>query len=100
MVKPVCCLVLVLCAAACAPPKAVLVEEAAAAPQPVQKPAAAPADPDPASPRTVQDSGMRIPEDQLINKLPDRRDMTATAPDAPGGGVTASPPAPDKRVSE
>jgi hypothetical protein len=39
---------------------------------------------------------MRIPEDRLL-KLPENKEMKATAPAAPGGGgVTTSPPTADK----
>jgi hypothetical protein len=40
---------------------------------------------------------MRLPEERLL-KLPDKRDLTATAPVGPGGGGTvATPPTADKR---
>jgi len=49
-----------------------------------------------ATPPTLvnQDSGMRTPN--LTNKLPDRKDMTSTAPATPSGGVIATPPTADK----
>jgi hypothetical protein len=103
MTKPVCCLALALCVAACGPRKAVLVETAAPVPSGPRKPAAKPA-PGPAPVELETGAvpplnhGMRRPN--LAEKLPDQRDMTATAPPAPGGGVIATPPTADKRDNE
>jgi hypothetical protein len=100
MTKPVCCLVLALGLAACAPKKATLVDDPSP-PTGTRKPATR-TSPDPSesreSPTRVvnQESGMRTPV--LENRLPDKRDLTATAPGAPGGGGTiATPPTADKR---
>lgn len=100
MTKPVCCLLFALSVAACVPPKATIVEEAPAVNQRKEgrKPAPTPTQEGPA-PLVIQESGMRIPEDRLL-KLPDKKDMTATAPAAPGGGVIATPPTADKRGDE
>lgn len=98
MTKPVACLLLALGLAACAP-KAIVVDEPAppatgTGRKPV-KTGSAPADTQATPPAIVnQDSGMRTPN--LTNKLPDRKDMTATAPTTPGGGVIATPPTADK----
>lgn len=104
MTKPVCCLLLALGLAACAPKKAVVVDE----PQPPTGTRNKPANrtsPGPVGPQEAQapplvnqQSGMRINTDRLL-QLPDRKDMTPTAPVAPagGGGVTATPPTADKR---
>lgn len=101
MTKPVCCLFLALGLAACAPKKAVVVDEPAAPTTAARNKPGTGANPTPAEtqerPATLvnQDSGMRTPN--LTERLPDRKDMTATAPDAPGGGVIATPPTADKR---
>ena len=105
MTKPVCCLFLALGFAACAPKKAIVIEEVAPPTtgtrgKPAHQTSPAPAETQESPPPLVnQQSGMRIPEDRLL-KLPDKGDMTATAPAAPGGGVIATPPTADKRNGE
>ena len=98
MTKPVCCFLLALGLAACAPKAVVVDEPATPATGPGKKPArtgSAPAETQATPPTLVnQDSGMRTPN--LTNKLPDRKDMTSTAPATPGGGVIATPPTADK----
>lgn len=101
MTRILSCLVLTCLVTACAP-KATEVPEAAVTPpkRNNNKPAVATTDaPPPDMPRVVNPDGMQIPD--LTNKLPDRNDMTPTAPPAPtGGGVIATPPAPRKPVNE
>lgn len=82
----------VLLFAACAAPQAVVVEEAPSAkPKPAAaRPAEAAGEAVP-SPRTVPQSGMRVPD--LAERLPERKDMTPTAAPAGGGPtVIATPP--------
>jgi hypothetical protein len=95
MTRSVCCLALALSVAACVPPKATVVEEPPA-PAP-RKPANVPSGPaaPEVEPRVTQESGMRVPT-RLIERLPDRRDMTPTADPKPGGAI-AIPPTADKR---
>jgi hypothetical protein len=96
MIRPLLCLLPTLFAASCVAPKAVVVEETPALkPKPAQSKPAAPADeatPDTPMPRTVQQSGMRVPD--LAERLPERKDMTPTAAPTNGGGPTviATPP--------
>jgi hypothetical protein len=102
MTRNLCCLVLICLVTACAPKKAVEVVEApVTAPKRTSKPAVANTGaPQPDMPRVVNPEGMVIP-DNIVNRLPDRNDMTPTAPPAPtGGGVIATPPAPRKPVNE
>ena len=103
MTRNLCCLVLTCLVTACAP-KGIEVPEAAVTPPKRNnnsKPAVATTDaPPPEMPRVVNPEGMVIP-DNIVNRLPDRNDMTPTAPPAPtGGGVIATPPAPRKPVNE
>jgi hypothetical protein len=101
MTKSVCCLILALGVVACAPRKAVIVEEPPAGPTRRQatKPTTGPAPAEDTAPQPAgQGSGMRIPDP--TRRLPDQRDMTATATPAAGGGVTATPPTAEKRGSE
>jgi hypothetical protein len=104
MTKPVCCLLLALGLAACAPKKAVVIDEPVApttgAPnKPANRTDSIPTEAQQQPvPLVNQQSGMRTPN--LTGRLPDRRDMTATAPAAPGGGVIATPPTADKRNGE
>jgi hypothetical protein len=105
MTRNLCCLVLTCLVTACAPKKAVEVVEAAVTPPKrnnnTSKPAVANTDtPQPEMPRVVNQEGMVVP-DNIVNRLPDRNDMTPTAPPAPtGGGVIATPPEPRKPVNE
>lgn len=94
MTRFVCCLALALSVAACVPPKATVVEETPARRKPTNTPAG-PAVPEVQPPRVPQESGMRVPTG-LIERLPDRRDMTPTADPKPGGAI-AIPPTADKR---
>jgi hypothetical protein len=104
MTKPVCCLLLALGLAACTAPKAIVLDEPATTGtrgKPANRTSPGPVGPqEPQAPPLVnQQSGMRINEDSLL-KLPDKKDMTPTAPVGPGGGgsgVTATPPTADKR---
>jgi hypothetical protein len=103
MTKPVCCLVLALGLAACAPKKAIVLDEpvpATGTRTPANRTHPSPAEnQEPPTPLVNQQSGMRSPD--LTNRLPDKRDMTATAPVGPGGGgVIATPPTADKRNGE
>lgn len=98
-----CCLVLTCLVTACAPRKAVEIPEAAVTPPKrnnINKPAVATTDaPPPDMPRVVNPDGMVVPD--IVNRLPDQKDMTPTAPPATaGGGVIATPPAPRKPVNE
>ena len=102
MTKPVCCLLLALGFAACAPKKATVVDEPSQ-PTGTRKPAnrtsPAPSESrESPAPLVNQNSGMRIPEERLL-KLPEKKDLTATAPVGPGGGggTVATPPTADKR---
>jgi hypothetical protein len=101
MTRNLCCLVLTCLVTACAP-KGVEVPEAAVTPpkRNNNKPAVATTDaPPPDMPRVVNPDGMVVPD--IVNRLPDRNDMTPTAPPVPtGGGVIATPPAPRKPVNE
>jgi hypothetical protein len=96
MIRPLLCLLPILFAASCADPKAVVVEETPASkPKPAQAKPTGPegeATPDTPMPRTVQQSGMRVPD--LTERLPERKDMTPTAAPTTGGGPTviATPP--------
>ena len=101
MTKPVCCLLLALGLAACKAPKATVVENEKPPVTGTRKQAARTT---PTSGETEEsrnqlvnrESGMIMPS--LENKLPDKRDMTATTPVGPGGGGTvATPPTADKR---
>lgn len=104
MTRNLCCLVLTCLVTACAPKKAVEVVEApVTAPKRnnnTSKPEVATTDtPQPEMPRVVNPDGMQIPD--IVGKLPDRNDMTPTAPPATaGGGVIATPPSPRKPVNE
>jgi len=101
MTRNLCCLVLTCLFTACAP-KAVEVAEAPVTPpkRNNNKPAVATTDaPPPEEPRVVNTEGMVIP-DGILNRLPDRNDMTPTAAAPTGGGVIATPPTPRKPVSE
>lgn len=103
MTRNLCCLVLICFVTACAP-KGIEVPEAAVTPPKRNnnnsKPTVATTDaPQPEMPRVVNPEGMVVPD--IVNRLPDRNDMTPTAPPAPtGGGVIATPPAPRKPVNE
>ena len=91
MTRILCCLVLTCLVTACAPKRTEVVEAPVTPPKRNHKPATATTDaPVPEVPRVVNPDGMMIPP--LENRLPDRNDMTATAPPAPGGGVIATPP--------
>lgn len=102
MTRNLCCLVLTCLVTACVQ-KAVEVPEAAVTPpkRNSNKPAVTTTDaPSPEMPRVVNPDGMVVP-DNIVNRLPDRNDMTPTAPPATaGGGVIATPPAPRKPVNE
>ncbi|MCW1922007.1 hypothetical protein OKA05_05550 [Luteolibacter arcticus] len=106
MTKPVCCLFLALGFAACAPKKAILVESDTPATtgtrgKPANKPTGSqvPKEGD-SAPLVIQEGGMRLPTDRLL-RLPDKKDLTPTAPVGPGGGgVIATPPTADKRNGE
>ena len=91
MTRILCCLVLTCFISACAPKGTEVVQAPVTPPKRNHKPATATTDaPVPEVPRVVNPDGMQIPD--LTNKLPDRNDMTPTAPPTPGGGVIATPP--------
>lgn len=98
MTRPIGTLVLSCLLAACAPKATEVVEEPATPPKRNQKPAATAGETPPEVPRVVNPEGMVIPD--LTGKLPDRKDMTPTAPPPTGGAVIATPPGPQKPVNE
>ena len=91
-------LVLTCLVTACAPKATEVAEEPVTPPKRNQKPAATTTDAPPEMPRVVNPDGMQIPD--IVGKLPDRKDMTPTAPPATGGAVIATPPEPKKPVNE
>lgn len=100
MTRTVCCLALTCLFAACVPKKALLVEETPVTPAKKEsKPSGSEAEETADVPVVVnQQSGMMLPD---VVKLPDQRDMVATAaPASARGAVTATPPTDDKPASE
>lgn len=100
MKRSLSCLVLTCLVTACAAPKAT---EVVAAPVTRPKENSKPSTPAngelPAEPRVVNPGGMVVPD--IVKRLPDRNDMTPTAPPTTGGGgVIATPPSPRKPVNE
>ena len=98
MTRNLCCLVLTCLVTACVQ-KAVVVPEAAVTPPKRNnnnRPAVTSTDAPPTElPQVVNPDGMVVPD--IVNRLPDHKDMTPTAPPATtGGGVIATPPAPRK----
>lgn len=91
-------LVLTCLVTACAPKATEVAEEPVTPPKRTQKPAVTTTDAPPEMPRVVNPDGMQIPD--IVGKLPDRKDMTPTAPPATGGAVIATPPEPPKPVNE
>ena len=99
MTRSLICLILTGLVSACAPKATEVVEAPATAPKEKPRQTGAANRELPTEPRVVNPDGMVVPD--IVNRLPDRRDMTPTAPPATtGGGVIVSPPAPRPPVNE